>query len=459
MKNNDKPREQLLKELEKSNKRIAELEKSETERKLAKDVLYHRVEELAALLKASHALNAKLGMETVLQATTDIAIDLIGIESAAIYLLEGEELYLGATTPQLDPQMPESFRRTLLVDHPHLQKSVSTGLPVILADTATADLTPAERTISEARGLRTIFYVPILIGKRVIGTLIFGTIGKPRAISEAEIDLCRTMANLVAVSIRNANLYENLMQHSKELKNEIGIRKRAEEKIQHLNLVLCAIRNVNQLIIEEKNRDVLIQKVCKILIENRGYGNAWIVLLGEQGEYIDSVEAGLGKDFTPMKKMLEEGKMTDCGNKTLKKKDVVIIEDPGKECADCPLSANYAGRGGYSMCISHGDNIYGLLTVSVPVIFIKDKEEQDLFREVSGDIGIALYSIEVEKKRKQAEEELIKHREQLEELVKERTVELEEKNKELKRYNRLFEGRELRIKELRDKVKELEGKK
>ena len=60
--------------------------------------------------------------------------------------------------------------------------------------------------------------------------------------------------------------------------------------------------------------------------------------------------------------------------------------------------------------------------------------------------------------RKKTEEELAKHRDHLEELVLDRTKELEEKNKELKSYNRLFEGRELRIKELRDKVKEMEKK-
>jgi len=60
--------------------------------------------------------------------------------------------------------------------------------------------------------------------------------------------------------------------------------------------------------------------------------------------------------------------------------------------------------------------------------------------------------------RKKAEAELIKHHENLEELVKERTAELEEKNIELISYNKLFEGREIRIKELRDKVKELEKK-
>jgi len=58
--------------------------------------------------------------------------------------------------------------------------------------------------------------------------------------------------------------------------------------------------------------------------------------------------------------------------------------------------------------------------------------------------------------KKKTEEELRKHREHLEELVKERTSELEEKNKELERFNKLFVNREFRIKELRDKVKELE---
>jgi len=45
-----------------------------------------------------------------------------------------------------------------------------------------------------------------------------------------------------------------------------------------------------------------------------------------------------------------------------------------------------------------------------------------------------------------------------EELASKRTQELEEKNKELERFNQLFIGREFRIKELREEVKELEKK-
>ncbi len=59
---------------------------------------------------------------------------------------------------------------------------------------------------------------------------------------------------------------------------------------------------------------------------------------------------------------------------------------------------------------------------------------------------------------KKVEAELEIHKENLEGLVKERTKELEEKNVELENFNKLFVGREFRIKELKDKIRELEGK-
>jgi len=61
--------------------------------------------------------------------------------------------------------------------------------------------------------------------------------------------------------------------------------------------------------------------------------------------------------------------------------------------------------------------------------------------------------------RKKAEAELEKYQKHLETLVKEKTDELEEKVTELERMNDVFVGREFRIKELRDRVKELEESK
>jgi len=99
----------------------------------------------------------------------------------------------------------------------------------------------------------------------------------------------------------------------------------------------------------------------------------------------------------------------------------------------------------------------GKLKFKKPVI----EKEEEVFRLYSERLVQKLEKkmLDLEKeitKRKQAEEELKKHHDHLEELVKERTKELEEKNTELERYNKLFVEREFRIKELREKVKEME---
>ena len=51
----------------------------------------------------------------------------------------------------------------------------------------------------------------------------------------------------------------------------------------HLNAILSAIRNVNQIIVSEKDRSQLIRKSCKMLIETEGFSNAWIVLYDTEG--------------------------------------------------------------------------------------------------------------------------------------------------------------------------------
>jgi PAS domain S-box-containing protein len=78
---------------------------------------------------------------------------------------------------------------------------------------------------------------------------------------------------------------------------------------------------------------------------------------------------------------------------------------------------------------------------------------------VKDDSGNILHSVSSWRditERKKSEEELRKYRENLEELVKERTEKLEKSLKDLEQMNELFVGREFRIKELKDEIKELE---
>ncbi|OEU55479.1 MAG: hypothetical protein BA868_09280, partial [Desulfobacterales bacterium C00003106] len=187
---------------------------------------------------------------------------------------------------------------------------------------------------------------------------------------------------------------------------DITERKHLEERMAHLNLVLRAIRNVNQLITKEKDRDKLLQGACDNLIATRGYHNAWIALLDESGRLVTSAEAGLGEAFKLMVKRLEQGELTVYVQKALTQSTVTVIENPAATCEDCPLMEQYDGRRAKTIRLEHEGRVYGLLSVSVPAELAVNEEERSLFFEVAGDIAFALHAIELDEKRKRAEEAL-----------------------------------------------------
>ena len=198
---------------------------------------------------------------------------------------------------------------------------------------------------------------------------------------------------------------------------DITEKKRMEEKIEHFNAILRAIRNVSQLIARGKSSETLLQDICGTLVETQGYYNAWIALLNESGELVSIAEAGLGKDFLPMAEQLKRGELTICGRRALEQSGVVVTEDPFSNCGDCPLAKCCSGRGAMTVGLEHSGKTYGLLSVSIPIALIDDEEEQSLFQEVAGDIAFALRSLELEEKRKQAEDALQREKAYIESIL------------------------------------------
>lgn len=184
------------------------------------------------------------------------------------------------------------------------------------------------------------------------------------------------------------------------------VQKDNQNRSSHLYRVLDAIRHINKLIVTEKQPHALIQKACKILTASKGYYHAWIALFDAEGNYMDSAQTGLNGDFKPLNKQLQKGIFPYCINKALSGKGMTIIEAPSEECSVCPLHGDYSKRSSYSMPLAHNGTVYGILTVSIPRVFVHNKDEQSLFQEAAGDLAYALHNIEEIRKKTAIEEAL-----------------------------------------------------
>ena len=176
--------------------------------------------EQSILLELSQQISKTLDLNLILQTISDGTALLFGIETTAIYLLEGQKLFLGATTPSLDAHMPESLRWAQLSDHPIIQRALSTQQAITILNTKHEKLSPAERAVIEMRQLVSLIFLPFQHDENVAGVLILGTSNQPREFSDHEIDICRTITNELTLGIVNARLFSKINRYARDLENQ-----------------------------------------------------------------------------------------------------------------------------------------------------------------------------------------------------------------------------------------------
>jgi len=172
---------------------------------------------LAALLKVSSSIASSLDLTVVLQTAIDAAVEVLQLDTGAFYLLDDRSLFLGATTPPLPADMPAELRYAALGDHPHIRDAVETGVVVQVHDAPSAALTAQERMVVEARGLRSVLYVPLMHEDAAVGVLIVGTQTAERRFAEEDIALCWLLSTQIALAVVNARLHESVLRANAEI--------------------------------------------------------------------------------------------------------------------------------------------------------------------------------------------------------------------------------------------------
>ena len=180
-------------------------------------------------------------------------------------------------------------------------------------------------------------------------------------------------------------------------------RMKLQERLDYQNRVLTAIRNVNQLIVGEKDPDHLLNKACFLLVETQGFHNAWIALTVDGQPEEPFYHAGFNGGFTPMAERLLAGDIPACAKAMHMSGNIQVKENSSGHCKGCPLIDLYSGRAGLCVGLNHADRHFGWLSLSCPIEFAHSPEEHDLIKEVAGDIAFALWAIENENHRKTVE--------------------------------------------------------
>lgn len=179
------------------------------------------------------------------------------------------------------------------------------------------------------------------------------------------------------------------------------------DRIGHLNAVLKALRGVDHLITREKDRARLIQESCELLVETRGYENAWILLVDKSGRINLVAGAGLGENFPIFLEQLKRGKYPQCVSELLAQKEAFLAYDqPGAQHEECVLAKSHGKYGVFRCKLEYEGKLYGILGVTILSETVTDTEEKDLFLELSSDISYALHNFEEEEKRRRVEEAL-----------------------------------------------------
>jgi len=272
------------------------------------------------------------------------------------------------------------------------------------------------------------------------------------------------LSDLARASNEMADRLKKSYTSVENMRQEIVERHRAEEKLSRTNRVLAVISRINQMVIRTREQNKLFAEACRIAVEYGKFRMAWIGLIDEQDKMIKPVvwsgfEEGyltkikkfsvndIPEGRSPTGRAIRDGKYFYCNDIA---NDPIMA--PWREEA---LQRGY--RSSIALPISLQNRVIGAFTIYDVDPFIFNETEIDLLNEVTGNINYALEIMENEKKRTQAEEKIKQMNEELEQSVTERTAELSAKTAELERINKVFVDRELRMRELKVRIAELES--
>jgi PAS domain S-box-containing protein len=175
---------------------------------------------LAAIQQVTDAALAHLPLDDLLTTLLARIVELMGVDTAAVLLLDPERKELVATAAKgLEEEVEREVRIPL--GKGFAGRIAQEGRPVIIEDIDRADIV---NPILREKGLRSLLGAPLTVAGSVLGVLHVGTL-QSRQFTERDVELLQLVADRVALAVVDqARLYE--AEHAARVAAEAAVRLR-----------------------------------------------------------------------------------------------------------------------------------------------------------------------------------------------------------------------------------------